>query len=279
MDPTFKGLRRASNALRRIAEQGMQKLYAGATPIETVVFLLKELELDELFNAGRGAALQSDGQARLTAALMDSERKAFSGVIGAQYLIHPSELALALQSKRARVLADPGVDLLARELGVPIDSPVITKRLQRWAERFQRDRGFSDESSDTVGAVVRSIDGRLAVGTSTGGRGFEYPGRVSDTATVAGTYCSKVMAVSATGIGEEIVDDALAARLEARRCDGLSLEQASRRCFEEAITQKRSYGWISIDTLGYWAALHTTPAMSWLVVGGDGELGASDTSS
>lgn len=276
MDPTNIGLRRATNALRRIAEKGMQVLQEGASPIETVVLLLKELELDEQFNAGRGAALQGDGQARLTAALMDSEKRAFSGVIGARYLIHPSELAFALQSRRARVLAEPGTELLARELGVPIDSPVITKRLQRWTERFQKDYAVSDESGDTVGAVVRSHDGHLAVGTSTGGRGFEFPGRVSDTATVAGTYCSKTAAISATGIGEEIVDDALAARLEARHRDGLSLEEASRRCFDEAVSQSRSYGWIAVDALGYWAALHTTPAMSWLVLSSEGEQGAAD---
>ena len=51
----------------------------------------------------------------------------------------------------------------------------------------------------------------LAAGTSTGGRGFEYPG-VTDSATVAGNYASRFAAISATGIGEEIVDDALAAR-------------------------------------------------------------------
>jgi L-asparaginase len=275
MDPTHEGIRRATNALRRVAAQGMAELQQGAAPLDVVVTLLKGMELDEQFNAGRGAALQADGQARLTAAVMESERGAFSGVMGARYLIHPSVLARTLQGRRGRVLAEPGTELLARELGVPLESAVTSKRMQRWAERIQKDHAFSDESCDTVGALVRTADGRLAVGTSTGGRGFEFPGRVSDSATVAGTYCSTVAAISATGTGEQIVDDALAARLETRRRDGMSLEQASRRCHEEALARQRGYGWIAVDRDGHWAASHTTPAMSWVVVGAEGELGSS----
>ena len=275
MDPSREGLLRATQALERIASFGIAELRKGMDPMEVVVSMLRGLELDDQFNAGRGAALQADGQARLTAAVMESERQAFSGVIGARYLLHPSELAKFLQNRRARVLTEPGTELLARELAIPVESVVTPKRMQRWAERIQVGEVFSDESCDTVGAVVRHADGRLAVGTSTGGRGFEYPGRVSDSATVAGTYCSSVAAVSATGTGEQIVDDALAARLETRLRDGMSLETACRRCLDEAIARKRSYGWIALDHEGQWAAVHTTPAMSWIVLSIDGCLASA----
>ena len=279
MDPSREGLRKATQSLERIGRMGLAELSRGATPIEIVISMLRGLELDEQFNAGRGAALQSDGQARLTAAVMDSERQAFSGVIGARYLLHPSILAGALQNRRARVLTEPGTDLLARELAIPVESVVTPKRLQRWAERIQGSEIFSDESCDTVGVLVRYADGRMAVGTSTGGRGFEYPGRVSDSATVAGTYCSAVAAISATGIGEQIVDDALAARLETRCRDGLNLEQASRRCFEEALSRERSYGWIAVDSRGTWAAVHTTPTMAWSVIAPEGCIAGTPSQS
>ncbi len=266
MDPTKGGLAESTAALRAIAARGLAVLTSGKAPLDVVVDCLKELELDELFNAGRGSSLQRDGQARLTAALMDGERSSFSGVISVSYVTHPSLLARTLQDRESRVLTNPGAEMLARELGLPLADNVTPKRRARWFDR----------ACDTVGCLVRTTDGRLFAGTSTGGRGFETPGRVSDSATVAGTYCTPFAAVSATGVGEQIVDDAVAARLETRRRDGLTLELAARKCFAEAREKSRSYGWIAVDAGGFWSAAHTTPAMTYVVLSAeDGEVSAS----
>ena len=268
-------LQRATAALRTIARHAISRLQAGENPLDVTVECLKAMELDEQFNAGRGAALQADGQARLTAALMEGGESKFSGVISVSYLTHPSILAKHLQTRTARVLTSPGPELLARHLGLPVESDLAPARVQRWAERAARGETFCD----TVGALVRGRDGRLYAGTSTGGRGFEFPGRVSDSGTVAGTYCSPFAGISATGVGEEIVDDAVAARLETRRRDGASLERASRLCFAEAVARARSYGWIAHDKDGYWGVAHTTPSMSFVVVGEtEGEVAASTSS-
>src|SRR5262249_34844038 len=145
------------------------------------------------------------GQARVTAALMDGPKTSFSGIISSCYILHPSVLARHLQEKSARVLTAPGSELLARELGLPVVNLVTPKRLKRWVDRGAAAAEVDRFSCDTVGALVRTADGKLYAGTSTGGRGFETPGRVSDSCTVAGTYCSGHAAVSATGVGEEIV--------------------------------------------------------------------------
>ena len=76
-------------------------------------------------------------------------------------------------------------------------------------------------------------------------------------------YASKFAAVSATGIGEEIVDDGLGVRLESRVRDGLSLEQASAKCFDEATARQRDYGWIALTARGAWNASWTTEAMTF----------------
>jgi L-asparaginase len=263
-DPkSSEALAKASEALRLIAHKACSDLRAGVSPQDIVVSCLQAMECDEQFNAGRGAALQADGQARLTAALMNGSLGTFSGVIGATHINHPSLLAKHLQSQRARVLSSPGTELLARQLGLPVESSLSRKRVEQWQTRFLSGETFCD----TVGVVVRTRTGDLFAGTSTGGRGYEFPGRVSDSATVAGTYASPFAAISATGIGEEIVDDALSARLETRCRDGLSLEEASKRCFLEAIDRKRSYGWIAVDRKGCWGIAHTTPAMSFIVCG------------
>jgi L-asparaginase len=265
-------MRRATAALRAIGQSAIASLEAGEDPLEVTVACLKALETDEQFNAGRGSTLQADGVPRLSAALMDGRQQSFSGVISSTYNTHPSLLARHLQRCDARVLTAPGTELLARELGLPVASALTPDRIKRWTDRAMKE----EQACDTVGALVRSPDGHLVAGTSTGGRGFEYPGRVSDSATVAGTYCSNVAGISATGTGEQIVDDAVAARLETRRRDGATLRAASESCFKEAMERGRAYGWIAHDLGGFWAVAHTTPSMSFVVIGAaEGEVAAS----
>jgi L-asparaginase len=220
-----------------------------------------------------GGAIQSDGEIRVSAAVMDGSRQSFSGVINAMHVKHPCLIALSLQERRSRVISQPGVQALAREQNLPEEELATPEQLETFRHR-QEVGGF-----DTVGCVVRNGHGRLAAGTSTGGRSFEFPGRVSDSATVAGNYASEILAVSATGIGEEIVDDALAARLETRCRDGMPLEEAARRCFDEAVARGRTYGWIAVHRNGDWVSAHTTPTMSFCVRSENRTLASSAPSS
>lgn len=52
----------------------------------------------------------------------------------------------------------------------------------------------------TVGCVVINQQGNLAAATSTGGKGLEILGIVSDSAMVAGNYANPYGAVSCTGV-------------------------------------------------------------------------------
>jgi len=203
--------------------------------------------------------------------LMDGPEQKFSGVIGVSQVKNPIQIARHLQNHSSRVLSLPGAETMARELGLPVANLITAKRLEQWRLLAH------DEvtGSDTVGAVLWHPDQGLAAGTSTGGRGFEYPGRVTDSATVAGNYASNYAAISATGIGEEIVDDALAARLETRCRDGMSLADASHRCFAEARDKNRSYGWIAVAPEGQWAIAYTTKAMTYVVMDDQGHIVAS----
>jgi L-asparaginase len=266
--PEPEKIARAARSVEAIAANCFAEL-ASRSACEVVVCALEALELDPQFNAGVGASIQSDGEIRLSAALMDGSRQSFSGVINALRVKHPSLIALALQGRRSRVVSQPGVQALARELNLPEEDLATPEQLETFRRR-QEVGGF-----DTVGCVALTARGQLAAGTSTGGRSFEFPGRVSDSATVAGNYASEVVAVSATGIGEEIVDDALAARLETRCRDGMPLEQAARRCFDEAVARGRTYGWIALHRNGDWVSAHTTPTMSFCVRSGKGTLASS----
>ena len=102
----------------------------------------------------------------------------------------------------------------------------------------------------TIGVVALDTQGSLAAGTSTGGKGFERIGRVSDSAMPAGNYATAQAAISCTGIGEDIIDECLAARIVVRVTDGLSLHQAFERSFTEAARNQRDFGAIGLDGTG-----------------------------
>jgi L-asparaginase len=58
----------------------------------------------------------------------------------------------------------------------------------------------------------------------------------------AGNYATQKAAISCTGIGEDIIDECLAARIVVRVTDGLSLAQAFERSFGEAYHHRRDFG-------------------------------------
>lgn len=246
--------------MQQLATSVWPAIAAGQSAVAAVADIVERLEACPLFNAGYGAALQSDGLARLSASLMDGERQKFSGVLLATHIVHPVRLAEALQKRDESVLGPFGAQLLARELCIPPQNPVTPERARRWLDQLES-RAAPMDGFGTVGAVVLDGEGRLAAATSTGGGRFNSPERISDSATVAGNYASAHAAVSCTGIGEQIVDDGLAVRLETRVRDGLSIVEASERTYREAIEQRRRYGWIAVDHRGAWALCRTTESM------------------
>jgi len=250
---------RRGTVLRQIIESVWPALVAGQSALDAVTEAIRQMEASSLFNAGYGAKLQEDGLARLSASLMDGHKQKFSGVLLATHVKHPSQLAHALQRRSQSVLGPLGVQLLARELGIAPENPVTAERAREWSEHLAH--GSPPEGQGTVGAVALDLAGDLAAATSTGGGKFNYPERISDSATVAGNYASEFAAISCTGVGEEIVDDGLAVRLETRVRDGLTLIEASERAYAEALERRRQYGWIGIDRKGIWVTYWTTEAM------------------
>jgi L-asparaginase len=246
------GLEPARQSLRQIVDQVYQSLLAGESAIAAVVQACKLLEDEPRFNAGTGSVLQSDGQIRMSASLMAGDKQNFSGVINVARVKNPIELAEFLQTSDDRVLSDYGAAELARELNVPIFNPLTDKRLSEWIEERKTNfsRKMAEVAMGTIGAVVLDQDGNLCAGTSTGGRGFERIGRVSDSAMPAGNYATQAAAVSCTGVGEDIIDEGLATRIVVRVTDGMTLAQAVEKSFTEARSRNRDFGAICIDAGG-----------------------------
>ncbi|MEQ9553209.1 isoaspartyl peptidase/L-asparaginase [Coleofasciculus sp. G3-WIS-01] len=251
------------DSLYKILDEIYALLLAGANAREAVIRGCQLLEDEPRYNAGTGSVLQSDGQIRMSASLMDGKYQRFSGVINVSRIKNPIELAKILQDCPDRVLSDYGAAELVREVNAPIYNPLTEKRLQEWLQERQDnfERAMADVVSEpellsseagrgTIGVVALDSQGCLAAGTSTGGKGFERIGRVSDSAMPAGNYANLKAGVSCTGIGEDIIDECFAARVVVRVTDGLSLADAMARSIKEAKENRRDLGAIAIDATG-----------------------------
>ncbi len=256
------GIESVRRSLWAVVEEVYALLESGANAREAVVLGCQLLEDNPRFNAGTGSVLQSDGQIRMSAALMDGTSQSFSGVINVSRVQHPIELAQHLQTSPDRVLSDIGAAELLRELQVPLYNPLTELRLEEWMQERQENfvktmagvvaepELVENAGRGTIGVVALDSQGNLATGTSTGGKGFERIGRVSDSAMPAGNYATKYAAVSCTGIGEDIIDECLAARIVVRVTDGMSLQEAMKRTFAEAHKNQRDLGAIALDATG-----------------------------
>jgi L-asparaginase len=251
------GLEAVRKSLREVLQIVYPLLLDGVSAVEAVVKGCEILEDEPRFNAGTGSVLQSDGQVRMSASLMNGFSQTFSGVINVSRVQNPIKLAKFLQTSDDRVLSDLGALELLRELQLPVYNPITDLRLNEWMEERKGNFNRSMASvvsepagTGTIGVVALDIEGRLAAATSTGGKGFERIGRVSDSAMPAGNYATGSAAVSCTGIGEDIMDECLAARIVIRVTDGFSMKAAFERSFAEAHEHKRDFGAIGIDASG-----------------------------
>ncbi len=258
------GLRSVRQALHRITQEVYALLLNDASAVEAVIRGCQLLEDEPRFNAGTGSVLQSDGQIRMSASLMDGEQQRFSGVINVSRVQHPIELVQWLQTESDRVLSDYGATQLLRELQIPIYDPLTDFRLQEWMEERQGNfqskmaslyanpdsPSIGEARRGTIGVVALDSQGRIAAGTSTGGKGLERIGRVSDSAMPAGNYASSQAGVSCTGIGEDIIDECLAARVVVRVEDGFSLPAAMEKSMQESQKHQRDLGAIALDASG-----------------------------
>ncbi|MEJ7642962.1 MAG: isoaspartyl peptidase/L-asparaginase [Chryseolinea sp.] len=231
------------NALDHIARFSYGFL-ASHSALHTVVNAVTLLEDCDLFNAGIGSQIQRDGKIRMSAALMDGSSLKFSGVINIENVKNPIKVAETLLQEVDRVLAGEGALTFAREKGFEhFNTETDHRRKEYESKRATAGLG-------TVGCVALDRDGKLAVATSTGGKGFELPGRVSDSATVAGNFANEFCAVSCTGVGEDIVSGAVAAKIVTRVTDGLSVKEACERTFSELLPFDGFAGAIAIDKHG-----------------------------
>ncbi|CAM4261691.1 L-asparaginase [Pedobacter westerhofensis] len=245
------------DALAEIATLSYQYLQSH-TALETVAYAVSLLEDNLLFNAGLGSQIQSDGKVRLSASIMDGKTQKFGGVINIQDVQHPVQVASLLLNYEDSVLSGDGALDFARKNDFAYFDPITPQRQEEYELKLNQ-----HNNKGTVGCVALDAEGNLAAATSTGGKGFEIPSRVSDSATVAGNYANGFAGISCTGVGEDIVSIALSARIVTRVTDGFTLKDACDKSFAELKAIDGFAGIIGITADGQVYHIDSHPYMVW----------------
>lgn len=113
-------------ALKSIAKSAFDYL-KNHSAVETVVYAVSLLEDNELFNAGIGSQIQSDGKIRMSASLMDGSTMKMSGVINIEDVKNPIQVAQVLLNVEDKILAGEGAIAFARNIILPIILPKYLK--------------------------------------------------------------------------------------------------------------------------------------------------------
>lgn len=219
----------------KAGKAGMAILEEGGSALDAVVGAIIVLEDDPRTNAGVGSRLRLDGSLQMDASLMDSDLNC-GCIAGIENVKNPIAVARRVMESPHIMFAGEGAIRFAREEGFEHFDPKTEKSIERlelikkkiregdipaWASKWK------NYNIGTVGAVAMDMSGKMASGNSTGGTSFMLPGRVGDTPIIgAGIYCGSDGAVSATGIGEEIVRHGLSLRIYDKMADGQSAAEA-----------------------------------------------------
>jgi beta-aspartyl-peptidase (threonine type) len=217
---------------------GQGVLQGGGTSLDAVERVVRFLEDDPLFNAGKGAVYTHEGTHELDAAIMDGSTLKCGSVAALKTVKSPISLARLVMEKSPHVfLVGEGAEAFAAEMKVErvpnsyFDTPKRYQQLQEALKKEQKDR-------DTVGAVALDTHGNLAAATSTGGLTNKRFGRLGDVPVIgAGTYANnRTCAISGTGIGEEFIKHTVAHDISSlMEYGGLTLQQAADRVIHQKL--------------------------------------------
>jgi L-asparaginase / beta-aspartyl-peptidase len=282
-------------SLRAALRLGQRILFDGGSALDACERVVRMLEDDPKFNAGKGAVFTETGGHELDAAVMDGSTLTAGAVAGVRTIKNPITLARHVMTGTSHImLAGEGAEAFATEtiarLGpasglerVPptyFDTEFRRKILDEVLEQRRRDaqgkpaasvipaapppRGSAlrTASFGTVGCVALDKNGFLAAATSTGGMTAKRWGRIGDSPIIgAGTYANGFCAVSCTGTGEQFIRHTVARDIAAlMEYKGLSANAAAEQLVFKTLNPDDG-GVIVVSRTGEIAMIFNTQGM------------------
>lgn len=267
LDLKEKYLESLSNALNI----GKKILESGGTSLDAVEQVIRYMENDSVFNAGKGAVFTLEGTHELDASIMNGKDLSCGAVAGVKIIKNPISLARLVMEKTPHVLfVGDGADELGLKFGVDtVDNHYfdVESRYKQWKSKHK------ENVKGTVGCVAIDQFGNITAGTSTGGLTDKWSGRVGDSPLInAGTYANnKTCGVSCTGQGELFIRHTVAFNVSAlMEYKGLSLQEAA----DEVINSlpEGSGGAIAVDKEGNFVFAFNTTSMLRGVANSEGKF-------
>jgi beta-aspartyl-peptidase (threonine type) len=252
--------------MQRALTLGRDLLARGDSALDVCEAVVRMLEDDPLFNAGKGAACNEKGGHELDASIMDGSTLACGAVAGVTTVKNPISLARkVMQQTRHVLLAGSGAEEFATAAGVERvpNEWFTTEARKRMLEEVLKERAAHGAAArGTVGCVARDRDGRLAAATSTGGMTGKRFGRIGDSPIVgAGNYADAYAAISGTGTGEQFIRHAVARTIAARmQFGGQSLAEAAHAVVMETLNAGDG-GIIAVDAGGSLVAVYNSDGL------------------
>ena len=198
--------------------------------VEAAIRLVESDE--ENHTVGVGGMPNLLGEVELDASVMDGATRRAGAVAAVTGFPHPITIARAVCERLPQhlMLVGAGAERFADDVGIERGPTLTDAACQRWrdgltaagieaatarygpGERAYREQVLErlasmqvpDPPWDTVNVLALDAAGNLAVGVSTSGYPWKYPGRISDSAIIgAGNYCDNAVGGAAcTGRGE-----------------------------------------------------------------------------
>ena len=209
--------------------------------MDAVEAAIRLVESDEdNHTVGVGGLPNLLGDVELDASVMDGATRRAGAVAAVTGFPHPISIARAVCDRLPQhlLLVGAGAERFADEVGIERGPTLTEAARQRWregltaagieaaaeragpGERAYREQvlerlasmGLPEPPWDTVNVLALDAAGNLAVGVSTSGYPWKYPGRVGDSAIIgAGNYCDNAVGGAAcTGRGELAIRGATA---------------------------------------------------------------------
>jgi len=264
-------------ALEAALQAGKEVLDSGGSSMDAVEASIKVMEDDPMFNAGKGAVFNADGEHELDASIMDGSDLSAGAVAGIQNVKNPISAARLVKDESPHVLlSGEGADDFVAANGLETVSQDYFFTCAQWedlvedkqdegkesGETCESDNPAADDPLGTVGAVALDQNGNLAAGTSTGGRDNKFVGRIGDSPIVgAGNYANNdTVAVSGTGTGEFFIRTSAAYDVSAlMRYRKFPVERAADtvlgKILDVAGSTRSSNGIIALDKRGNFATV------------------------
>lgn len=266
------------NGLEQAVRTGQIVLREGGSALDAVEQVVRNLENNPLFNAGKGAVFTSEGTHELDAAIMDGSTMQAGAITGLTTVKNPISLArIVMEESNHIFFSGQGAERYADQTvveRVENDHFFTQNRYEAWQRAQGQSVNLPDDTSPlerewlidkkfgTVGAVALDMDGNLAAATSTGGMTNKQFGRVGDVPIIgSGTFANHVAAISATGWGEKIMQQVSANTIaNLVEFGGYTLEGAVDFLLEERL-QPDEAGFIAVDSNGNIVMKMNTPGM------------------